>query len=119
MKQQQRTTGKAHANPKPKQAKPTPEQIEEALHHSVDNEIDQYLCELEIARRVYRSNPELVVSKAFPEPWLTLYAHLHEGRLPDDHDTQEAPTIVGLRKKLLPIAIQVADGWANKSTKAA
>jgi hypothetical protein len=93
---------------------PTPEQIEEALKLWIGDEVRQFACDLEIARRVYRSNPELVKPKRYPEPWRTMFIEAYDGEIPNDRGTQKAPSIERLRKTALPDAIETATAWANK-----
>lgn len=114
-----RTSGKAPvalSQPQPTTTanKPTAEQIEEALGRWVKGDVDQFNYNLEIARRVYRSNLKLVQAPSYPEPWRTLYIESNEGQAPSDRDTEKAPSIAQLRKQHLPQAIETATLWANK-----
>ena len=91
----------------------TPEQIEKALNLLVDGYVDQFNTDLEIARRVYRSNPKLVKSARYPEPWGTLYMEQHGGDAPSDKDTEKAPSVAQIRKNELQNAREVATGWCG------
>lgn len=117
MKQSRRTTGKAPAatsKPQPEkpteraQIQPTDDEVEEVLTRLVNLDLQQFNCDLEIARRVYRSNPELVTSERYPEPWRTLYTQENLGQEPSDQDTQKAPSIAELYEQELPEAQKLA-----------
>ena len=92
--------------------KPTAEQIENALVGLVDAELQQFNCDLAIARRVYRSNPKLVTSKSYPEPWRSV--SIGAGHTIGDRDTQKAPTVEQLRKQEMASARELATKWANE-----
>jgi hypothetical protein len=119
MKRSKSTSGKAPvalSQPQPTAAdtkQPTAEQIEKALTGLVQGEIEQFNCDLEIARRVYRSNPKLVTSKNYPEPWRTLA--IEGGNFLGDRDTQKALSIEELRRQELPEARRIATLSANKT----
>ncbi len=95
------------------QKQPTSEQIEKTLTALVNEEARQFNCDLEIARRVYRSNPQLVKSPRYPEPWRTLYTE-ELGEAPGDQDTQKALSIAQMRRKLRRLAREVATDLVNR-----
>src|SRR5579862_5222459 len=97
--------------------KPSQEEIEEHLIRFVDQDISCFNCDLQLARMIYRSNPELVRAKRYPEPWRGFF--LKElGYAPSDTDARKAPTIQQLRKQLLPEAIEHATNSANQAPEA-
>jgi hypothetical protein len=95
------------------QKQPSSEQIEKTLAALVNQEVHQFNCDLEIARRIYRSNPQLVKSPRYPEPWRTLFTE-ELGEAPGDQDTQEALSIAQMRRKLRPFAREIATDLVNK-----
>ncbi|MBZ5607248.1 MAG: hypothetical protein LAP38_03250 [Acidobacteriia bacterium] len=94
---------------KPLTADPPPELIEEALMQCVEGALEQFSCDLSIARRIWRNHRALVEAPEYPEPYRS-FENMANGELPDDTATDEKDglPIEKLREKLLPEALKMA-----------
>lgn len=93
------------------------ESVNETLDWIVKNELEQVGSDLEIARRVYRSFPELVTAPAFPEPFRSLIIEIHDYN-PDDNTEiidRESLDPAALRETLRPQALEWARTYKQRT----
>lgn len=92
---------------------PTGAQVQEALQAFVEQEMQRFAGNLELARSVYRGAPALVKAAHYPKEWLPWFRKACNS-VPDDKEIDKAPTIEELRESKLPDAIEAAKRWADR-----